>query len=342
MTTSASTVTGTISENEDLEDLSSESPMSATKKLDSGSPDFEERLEFEGRASLSLSAPIDDRLSVFLSGARDDLDYINQKNVFVKKGRLFTLGGKKPMEKPPKVKLRQFYLAGYRLSYVDSYGVRKDFDIRGCEIEIKTVIGTRGVVEGQTLYSILMDCPTNFRSLLLGASTEAYRDEWVTTLRNQQELLAEIEEELSGEEDNYQYKGLPSPAEQALLMAPLHPRLKGVLSDADQAVRKRLYSDNEEVSVITGPRSGRRSIATRPNDEHIQNPLHPSMFENPDTPVSGAGSDASSPRPFSTFSSFEETEALNEEVSGDEDDVWTPSHTIREVCTEEGSQNEDN
>ena len=56
------------------------------------------------------------------------------------------------------------------------------------------------------------------RSLLLGASTEAYRDEWVETLKVQQKLLEEIEEELSGEEDNYLYKGLPSPAEQALLL----------------------------------------------------------------------------------------------------------------------------
>lgn len=243
------------------------------------------------------------------------MEYVSENKSLVKKGRLFTLGGRKPMEKPPKVKLRNFTLSGYRLSYVDSYGLRKDFDIRDCTLEKKTVIGTRGAVEGQTLFAILLNCDMYDRSLLLGASTEAYRDEWAETLTNQQKLLEEIEEELSGEEDNYHYKGLPSPAEQSLLLPPLHKNIKGVVTDANQAVRRRLYSDNEEVEVLTGSRGntgrGRRSMAVRPNDVHIQNPLHPAMA-NLDVDSPG---DSEHGKPFSTFATFDGEEE-------EEDEEW--------------------
>lgn len=312
----ASATTGTNSE---YGDEDGDSPSNGSKRVGPSSQEFKEEEN------------VDERLSLFLSGTRDDMEYVSQRNVRVKKGRMFTLGGRKPLEKPPKVKLRQFNLAGYRLSYVDSYGMRKDFDIRDCNITTKTVMGTRGAVEGQTLYAILLNCDAYDRSLLLGASTEAYRDEWVIALQDQQKLLAQIEEELSGEEDNYHYKGMPSPAEQSLLLAPLHPRIKEVLTDADQAVRRRLYSDNEEVGVISGPGGRRRNtIATRPNDVHIQNPLHPGLNDQtPDTPGSGRESEGSSIRPFSTFSSFEGDEdnkaskgAAQDSDGIHQDNVW--------------------
>lgn len=332
-TSTATSVSGTLSENGDEEcDSPSNSKQQDSPQSKEPDPPKEE---------------IDDRLSLFLSGTRGDMNYVSESKSLVKKGRLFTLGGRKPLEKPPKVKLRLFNLAGYRLSYVDSYGLRKDFDIRDCTIEIKTVIGTRGAVEGQTLFAILLNCDMYDRSLLLGASTEAYRDEWVETLKEQQKLLEEIEEELSGEEDNYLYKGLPSPAEQALLLAPLHPRIKGVVTDANQAVRRRLYSDNDEVEMFGGSRSGtmgrgRRSMATRPNDVHIQNPLHPSTDwqQSPDTPGSARTSE-SSQKPFSTFASFNDKDL---EDAGEDSvvDVWETRDNQGIDSTKEGDGESEN
>ena len=330
-TSTATSVSGTLSENGDGEcDSPSNSKQQDSPQSKEPDPPKEE---------------IDDRLSLYLSGTRGDMNYVSESKSLVKKGRLFTLGGRKPLEKPPKVKLRLFNLAGYRLSYVDSYGLRKDFDIRDCTIEIKTVIGTRGAVEGQTLFAILLNCDMYDRSLLLGASTEAYRDEWVETLKEQQKLLEEIEEELSGEEDNYLYKGLPSPAEQALLLAPLHPRIKGVVTDANQAVRRRLYSDNDEVEMFGGSRSstmgrGRRSMATRPNDVHIQNPLHPSTdWQSPDTPGSARTSE-SSQKPFSTFASFNDKDL--EDAGEDSVDVWESRDSQGMDTTKEGDGESEN
>lgn len=329
-TSTATSVSGTLSENGDEE---CDSPPNSKQQ---DSPQSKEP---------DPPKEIDDRLSLFLSGTRGDMNYVSESKSLVKKGRLFTLGGRKPLEKPPKVKLRLFNLAGYRLSYVDSYGLRKDFDIRDCTIEIKTVIGTRGAVEGQTLFAILLNCDMYDRSLLLGASTEAYRDEWVETLKEQQKLLEEIEEELSGEEDNYLYKGLPSPAEQALLLAPLHPRIKGVVTDANQAVRRRLYSDNDEVEMFGGSRSstmgrGRRSMATRPNDVHIQNPLHPSTdWQSPDTPGSARTSE-SSQKPFSTFASFNDKDL--EDAGEDSVDVWESRDSQGMDTTKEGDGESEN
>jgi hypothetical protein len=281
-----------------------------------------------------------DRLSLYLSGTRGDMDYIMGARVVVKTGRLFTLGGHRLLERAPRVKLRNFTLSRYHLWYTDSYGVKKDFDIRHCDIESKIVVGTRGVTEGQTLYAILLaasDC-----SLLLGASTEAYRDEWVDALTMQQKLLSELEEELSGEEDNYHYKGLPSPAEQALMNPPLHPRIQAVITDTQTAMRRRLYSDQDEVEINPSKAGGGRrrgSLATRPNMAHIMSPMHGAMqttaggggFNVDDLDGGGPSSphaaavnspmSTGSVGAFSSFSSFQEAGAILESDDDDES-VW--------------------
>ena len=196
----------------------------------------------------------------------------------VKKGRLFTLGGQRLMEKAPKVKLRLFTLSRYNMWYIDSYGVKKEFDIRNCEFETMEVRGTRGIADGHTFFAILMKAAG--RSLLLGASTSAYRDEWVTALRKQQEVIREEEEELSGEEDVYGYKGLPSPAEQSLLLAPLHPRIKSVIEEAEGAVRNRLYAGEPElVDMFAGECT---NMKARPNEPPILSPMH-GVRETPHT-----------------------------------------------------------
>ena len=111
------------------------------------------------------------------------------------------------MQKAPNVKLRVFTLSRYNMWYIDSYGLKKQYDIRDSTIETLEVRGTRGIADGHIFFAILLS--GEGKSLLLGASTEAYRDEWVVALRKQQAEILEEEEKLSGEEDAYSYKGLP-------------------------------------------------------------------------------------------------------------------------------------
>ena len=214
------------------------------------------------------------RRSIYLSaGTGDDLH--EMKHV-VKKGKLFTLGGHSLMQKAPTVKLRVFTLSRYNMWYVDSYGLKKQYDIRSSSIETLEVRGTRGIGDGHVFFAILMS--GEGRSLLLGASSLAYRDEWVEALRKQQEVLLEEEEELSGEEDVYIYKGLPSPAEQSLLLAPLHPRIKHVKEEMEGAVRKRLYSEPVLVDMFAGESSGMKA---RPNEAPILSPMHGGVSRSP-------------------------------------------------------------
>ena len=167
--------------------------------------------------------------------------------------------------------------------YIDSYGLKKEYDIRDSDLETLEVRGTRGIGDGHVFFAILLS--GEGRSLLLGASSEAYRDEWAEALRAQQAVIIEEEEELSGEEDVYGYKGLPSPAEQSLLLAPLHPRIKHVKEEVEDAVRKRLYSEPVLVDMFAGESTGMKA---RPNEPHILSPMHGGS-KSPTRDLVGAG-----------------------------------------------------
>ena len=108
----------------------------------------------------------------FTSADFESANLIDQK-VNVKKGLLITLGGKKMMEKSPTVKQRMFFLRGYYLSYTDSFGMKKELDLRWCALSKHKVTGTSGVGDGQPFFAISFEA--NGGNLLLGASSESYR-----------------------------------------------------------------------------------------------------------------------------------------------------------------------
>ena len=97
-------------------------------------------------------------------------------------------------------------------------GTRREFDIRHSQIERTVVRATSGIGDGQEFYSISLRAPGRY--LLLGASTEAYRDEWYEFLQDQVELIKQEHDETGGEYEEYRHKGVPTAAEQALLDPP--------------------------------------------------------------------------------------------------------------------------
>ena len=183
-------------------------------------------------------------LDLFFTSA----DFENTKSIdqkaSVKKGLLITLGGKKMMEKSPTVKQRMFFLRGYYLSYTDSYGMKKELDLRWCQLSKHQVTGTSGVGDGQSFFAISFEA--NGGNLLLGASSQSYRDEWYDTLTSQIERIRMEDIDAEGEHDETRFRGIASHAE-ASLLAPSMPKSVKNAKNAMKTVRNRLSSVSKDV-----------------------------------------------------------------------------------------------
>jgi hypothetical protein len=142
--------------------------------------------------------------------------------VVVIKGRLFKLSLRKSLtgveKKSPVWKQRDFVLSGYYLSYLDSMKRRNEFDLRGCELSTMLAHKCGGL--NVDLHAMTISSLNGNRHIVLGASSEAYRDQWADSLEAHLSKINRQEDLLDGEMEEARYKGVPTPLEQALLNPP--------------------------------------------------------------------------------------------------------------------------
>jgi hypothetical protein len=192
----------------------------------------------------------------------------------LKTGRLVTLGARKRDERSPTVKERDLFLAGHYIYYFDMYGARREFHLREAKIGKHTVRATSGQFDGQEFFAIGIEQSSQL--LMLGAFSEAYRDEWFDALHGHVELIRKEEVENDGEEEESRRRGLWTASE----MRALNPVVVNKVIDTLEVfnVRRRFHAEPESV-----PMHGTRgSITVKVNAEAVVNPLHPETEPMPD------------------------------------------------------------
>jgi len=186
------------------------------------------------------------------SGEKDLSEPIEiDPKLILKKGRLFKLSLRKSLTggKDPQWKPRDFVLSGFYLSYLDSMKRRNEFDIRGCLLETMLAHKCGGLTVD--LHAMSISSTGSNRRLVLGASSEAYRDEWVQCIEEHLLKINRLEDQLDGFMEEAHYKGVPTPLEQLLLNpAPLGRRKR--TDTASEAINLVAQAEIERMRASSG------------------------------------------------------------------------------------------
>ncbi len=189
-----------------------------------------------------------------------------------KRGKLYTLGGRKLNEKSPKVKEREMNMTGYYLYYYDMYNQKQEFSLRDCSIEKLVVRASSGDVAGKKFYALLLE--QGSEQITVGSQIEAVCDDWFNAISEVVMMIRREEIENDGEEEEeLRHKGLPSFVEQSFLNPQLPHSVRESL-DTISNVRKRIipFQPRRSNSARMGTR--RSSLKAKVNDDPIMSPLH--------------------------------------------------------------------
>ena len=189
-----------------------------------------------------------------------------------KRGRLYTLGGRKLNEKSPKVKEREMTMTGYYLYYYDTYNQKQEFSLRDCSIEKLVVRASSGDVAGKKFFALILE--QGSEQITVGSQIEEVCDDWFDAISGVVRMIRREEIENDGEEEEeLRHKGLPSFAEQSFLNPQLPPSVRESL-DTFSNVRKRITPFQTRLSDSARMGTRKSSLRAKVNDDPIMSPLH--------------------------------------------------------------------